>query len=137
MPLPEPQTPVLVVDDDADIREAIRDTLEQEGYATEEAGDGTEALQYLREHAAPPLILLDWNMAPMNAPAFMDELLKQGCAQGVPVVLLTADARAEDKAKTNRYAGYLKKPVNLDDLFAVVRRYCGNGLGEAAAQREV
>lgn len=128
--------PVLVVDDDASIREAIKDTLEQEGYPSVEAADGTAALAYLRTHAAPPLILLDWNMAPMNGAQFMEEAAKDPNLAAIPVVLITADIRAartavatekktENKTGSGGFAGYLQKPVSLDDLFEVVVRYCG------------
>lgn len=116
--------PVLVVDDDADIRDAIKDILEDEGYRTAEAADGLEALSYLRANPPPPLILLDWNMAPMNGPQFMAEFMKQPESSLVPVVLLTADGRAEEKAGSNHFVGHLKKPVRLNDLFALVEKYC-------------
>jgi CheY-like chemotaxis protein len=116
--------PVLVVDDDPDIRAGLRDTLEQEGYAVREARDGSEALGWLRANPPPPLVLLDWNMAPMSGPKFMEALAAEPFAQ-LPVVLLTADARIEEKAKTAPYVGHLKKPVKLDDLFALVRAHCG------------
>jgi CheY-like chemotaxis protein len=114
--------PILVVDDDEDIRDALRDTLEEQGYEIAQAGDGLAALGYLRTNPAPPLILLDWNMAPMNAPAFMAEFVKEPSFAQVPVVLLTADARVKEKA-ANGYAGYLRKPLNLDALFDVVKRF--------------
>ena len=115
--------PVLVVDDDADIREALQDILEDEGYETAQARDGLEALRYLDAHPAPPLILLDWNMAPMNGDQFMNEFCRQPRSAHIPVVLLTADARAEEKA-ANRFVGHLKKPLNLEELFAFVEQYC-------------
>jgi CheY-like chemotaxis protein len=117
------KAPVLVVDDDIDIREALRDTLEQEGYLVVEARDGAEALVYLTKYPPPALILLDWNMSPMNAPQFMEEFMKHPFST-IPVVLLTADTKVDDKAKQHRYVEYLKKPVQLDDLFAVIGRYC-------------
>lgn len=116
---------VLLVDDDADLREAIRDTLADEGYETIEAKDGGEALDYLRANPAPPLILLDWNMAPMNGLEFMAEAAKDPAISKIPVVLLTADARAPDKSKTAQFVGYLMKPINLDALFDLLYRYCG------------
>lgn len=116
--------PVLLVDDDADIREAIRDTLADEGYEIAEATSGLDALDYLRAHPPPPLILLDWNMAPMNGPQFMAEVAKDPALAKIPVVLLTADRRAPEKADGNGFAGYLMKPINLDSLFDVLRRHC-------------
>lgn len=118
------QDHVLVVDDDPDIREAIRDTLEDEGYKIIEARDGREALEYLRSHPAPPLILLDWNMAPVNGPQFMAEMAKDPALSKIPVVLLTADARAPEKSTSASFAGYLMKPVDLNALFGFLARYC-------------
>lgn len=116
---------LLVVDDDDDVREAIRDALTAEGYAIDEARDGREALYYLHTHPPPPLILLDWNMPRMNGPQFMAEVAKDPSLSRIPVLLLTADARAPDKAKIGGVAGYLVKPVALDVLLASINRYCG------------
>ncbi len=117
--------PVLVVDDDADMREAVRDTLSEEGYEAHVAAGGQEALDYLRAHPLPPLILLDWNMAPMNGARFMAELENDSALSSVPVVLLTADARAAASATTRGFVGCLTKPVDLDVLFALVGQHCG------------
>jgi len=117
--------PVLVVDDDPDIREALRDTLESEGYGAVGVMDGQEALAYLRTNSLPPLILLDWNMAPMNGSQFMVEAAKDPVLSRIPVILLTADARAPEKASGKPFVGCLMKPVDLDALFMFVGRYCG------------
>jgi CheY-like chemotaxis protein len=116
--------PVLVVDDDHDIREAIRDVLEMDGYETIDAPDGTVALDYLRSHSAPGLILLDWNMAPMNGPQFMNELSREPALAAIPVVLFTADSRIEDKVQHNGFTGFLRKPIDLNALVAFVGQYC-------------
>jgi CheY-like chemotaxis protein len=115
---------VLLVDDDPDIRDAIRDTLADEGYEMIEATDGREALDYLRVNPAPPLILLDWNMAPMNGLQFMAEVAKDAVLSRIPVVLLTADASAPEKSRAAGCVDYLLKPVDLDALFAILVRYC-------------
>ena len=115
---------ILLVDDDSDMREAIRDTLEDEGYETIDAASGPQALEYLRAHPAPSVILLDWNMAPMNGSQVMKELAKDAALSKIPVVLLTADAKASDKATAVGFAGYLSKPFNLDALFRMINRYC-------------
>jgi CheY-like chemotaxis protein len=115
---------VLVIDDDQDIREAVVDTLTEEGYAAIALADGASALTYLREQPLPVLVLLDWNMTPMNAAQFMAEIAKEPAWSTVPVVLLSADARLEDKAKQARFVGYLKKPVRLPELFRLTELYC-------------
>jgi CheY-like chemotaxis protein len=117
---------VLVVDDDPEIREALRDILADEGYSTVEASNGHDALDYLRSNPPPPLILLDWNMTPMNGPQFMAEVEKDPVLSKIPVILLTADVRATDKSRSSKgFVGYLTKPVDLDALFGVLSRYCG------------
>ena len=115
--------PILIIDDDRDIRESLRDTLSDEGYATAEASDGGEGLEYLRTNEVA-LILLDWNMAPVDAPAFMAKLAENERARDTPVVLLSADLRVT-KAQHPGYVATLKKPVDLDKLFELARRYCG------------
>src|SRR5256885_11145511 len=116
MPPRNPEGPILVVDDDPDVRQAIVDTLQDEGYQVVESSGGSEALAYLRSHPPPSLIFLDWNMAPMNAPQFMDEFTKDAAFQRVPVVLITADVHASQKAATSRYDGFISKPINLEKI---------------------
>lgn len=116
--------PVLVVEDDAEMCMAIRDTLESEGYETAEARDGGEALRWLDTHAAPPLVLLDWNMVPMNGGEFMTLFADHPAAARTKVVLFSADNHMREKAAGIPFSGFLAKPVNLDDLFEVVGRFC-------------
>lgn len=116
-------SPLLLVDDDADIREAIRMTLEDEGYEVVEAGNGHEALEWLRSHPLPTMMLLDWNMAPMNGAEVMAEVSKEPRLAELPIVVLTADITAQQKVQGSRHADWLKKPFHLDELFAVIRRH--------------
>ena len=116
---------ILVVDDDPDIRDALRDTLQDAGYAVAEVTGGVEALTWLRSHPAPALILLDWNMTPMNAPQFMLEFCREKAFSHVPVVLITADIHATQKVRSGPYRGYISKPVSLDALFDVLSRLAG------------
>ena len=122
MPPGDRKGPILVVDDDPDVRDALVDTLQEEGYEVVQMPGGREALDYLRANPKPALIFLDWNMTPMNAPRFMDEFCNDASNQDVPVVLITADVHAGDKATTSRYSAFITKPVNLDTLFSVVER---------------
>jgi CheY-like chemotaxis protein len=126
--MPERRGPVLVIDDDADIREAMRDTLSDEGYEAHLASGAEEALDYLRAHPLPPLILLDWNMAPLNGAHFMAERNRDAALSTIPVVLLTADLRAAADATARGFAGCLTKPVDLDLLLSLVGRHCDTDL---------
>ncbi len=117
---------ILIVDDDEDIREALRDTLEDEGHPAVAVGDGPSALHWLKQGAAPPcLILLDWNMAPMNGAQVLEAIRADPALAALPVVLVTADVRIEEKSRAAGLNGALKKPVDLETLFQVIRRHCG------------
>jgi CheY-like chemotaxis protein len=114
------ERPVLVVDDDADVREAIGVALADAGYSVAEASDGNEALEYLQTHPPPHAILLDWNMSPMNGSTFMKELGKSPDLGKVPVIVVTADIRA-DKGAAGPRVHWLTKPFHLDVLFELLR----------------
>ena len=115
---------VLVIDDDSDIREAIRDLLTVEGYEMAEARDGGTGLAYLRAHPRPGVILLDWNMAPMNGAEFMAEFSRDASLAAIPVILLTADVRAEEKARDHGLSTLLTKPIDVDRLIEIASHYC-------------
>jgi CheY-like chemotaxis protein len=131
----DPKRAVLVVDDDPAFRIAVADTLTDEGYSVEQAADGQAALQFLRtQPPPPPLILLDWHMAPMDGSRFVAEVSRNREMSPVPVVLLSADRRVQEPLKAFPFAACIEKPVDLDRLLGVVRRYCdGLGYGEQKA----
>ncbi|VEB44088.1 Quorum-sensing regulator protein F [Chromobacterium violaceum] len=79
--------PILVVEDDADLREAIVDTLSLAGYPTLEAADGGSALQKLAQEPVG-LIISDAQMAPMDGYDLFEEAKKR--YPGVPFILMTA-----------------------------------------------
>jgi CheY-like chemotaxis protein len=115
---------LLVVDDDYDIRDTLRDVLSDEGVTTAFAGDGIEALAYLRSHAHPRLILLDLMMPRCDGATFRAEQRKDSALAAIPVVVLSADSRIVDKSRALDAAGYLKKPVDLERLTNVIAKYC-------------
>jgi CheY-like chemotaxis protein len=123
----QPRKVVFVIDDDNDIREAIRDLLATEGYGTAEARDGSSGLAYLRSHPLPGVILLDWNMAPMNGAAFVSELSRDEALSGIPVVVLTADVRAEKAARAQGLSSLVLKPIDADELLEIARCHCNVG----------
>jgi CheY-like chemotaxis protein len=117
--------PILVVDDNLDLQEALGDVFEHSGYTAAFAGDGHEALAYLRSHEAPGLILLDLMMPRMDGMQFRAEQLRDPALAGIPVVVLSADGKLEQKLKELAPAGCLPKPVDLGKLLETVTRYCG------------
>ena len=108
---------ILVVDDDPDIREALRDVLEQERYDVAEAGNGREALTYLASHAAPSAILLDLFMPVMDGWQLAERIQSTPEFAGIPLIVVTASG-AHWGYPTGRV---LLKPVDLSQLLEVVR----------------
>ncbi|HEY2511764.1 MAG TPA: response regulator [Polyangiaceae bacterium] len=113
---------VLVVDDDAAIRETARMILEEEGYATEVACDGTEVLEQLGAGVTPSLILLDLMMPRMDGRAVLRALEARAEMAKVPVVLMTASS-ATAETSSLEYP-MLRKPFGLDHFMQVVTTYC-------------
>ncbi len=118
---------ILVVDDDFDIREALADVLEQEGFETAFAADGYEALDYLRDNPKPCIILLDWMMPRCDGRMFRAAQASDPDLADIPVVLLTADANAASKSATLGVCSFLRKPVELSTLTDVIRQHCPPG----------
>ena len=117
--------PVLIVDDDHDMRATLSDVLEGEGYDVQLAANGLQALETLRSRELPGLILLDWMMPICDGPEFRRRQQADAAIAGVPVALLTADTRMTDKSATIDAVDYLHKPVELDRLLELIQRYCG------------
>ena len=115
---------ILIVDDDKDIREILRDVLEEEGYAIVEATNGVEALSSLRGDVLPRVILLDLMMPVMDGQEFRKAQLADPRIAGIPVIVFTADANAKQKADRLAAADAFGKPVRLDDLIGSVARIC-------------
>jgi CheY-like chemotaxis protein len=114
---------ILLVEDDFDVREALAETLRDEGYAVECAVDGVQALDYLRAGGRPGLILLDLMMPRMSGSEFRMVQKVDPQLADLPVVLISADGRMEEKARTLETAGAIKKPIDVDELLSTVERF--------------
>ncbi|MET7936322.1 response regulator transcription factor [Streptomyces sp. NPDC005322] len=111
---------ILIVDDEPDVREALRRSLVFEGYATETAVDGLDALEKVGVHR-PELIVLDVLMPRMDGVTAARRLRAAGVT--VPVLMLTARDTIGDRV-TGLDAGaddYLVKPFELEELLARIR----------------
>jgi CheY-like chemotaxis protein len=128
-----PDRPVLVVEDDADLREVLAALLENEGYPTVTANDGADALSLLADGERPFLILLDWMMPNVDGAAFRRRQLATPALAGIPVVILSAappEALARDSASAT-VPVVLRKPVDFDRLLHVVARYHAKSIARA------
>jgi CheY-like chemotaxis protein len=119
---------VLLIEDDADIREGLAELLREVGHDVKTATDGAEALATLRdsvERAEPPcLILLDLMMPVMNGWDFRASQLKAPSLAGIPVVLVSGAADVKQHAERLCAVGYLTKPVGLNRLYELIDANC-------------
>jgi CheY-like chemotaxis protein len=117
--------PVLLIEDDLDIRESLLEALADEGYAAKGAIDGLDALELLRAGVQPSVILLDLTMPRMNGAQLREELQKVPGWAAIPFVVVTADAHARSKAAAMGASSYMKKPVSLLDVFHALEGILG------------
>jgi signal transduction histidine kinase/DNA-binding response OmpR family regulator len=92
-----PQAHVLIVDDDPQVREIVRSTLEGSGLQTSQAANGRAALDWLKSHPPPSLILLDLMMPEMDGFEFLSQIRSQAKLAELPVVVLTAKELSEEE----------------------------------------
>jgi DNA-binding response OmpR family regulator len=117
-----PRPLVLIAEDDPDVRELIARKLRGEGMDVMGVGDGISALDAART-MRPDLVLLDVMMPGMTGLQICEELRSHVATRNLPVVLITARARAVD-IETGYLAGaddYIVKPFSPRDLVARIR----------------
>ncbi len=115
--------PVLIVEDDEDLREMMAQLLTIEGYAAATVSNGREALDYLNRSDTPPhVILLDLMMPVMDGWEFRRQ--QQADPELAPVPVIVLSALDQSRAATVDAAAFLKKPLDFDRLLAPVRTYC-------------
>jgi CheY-like chemotaxis protein len=114
---------ILIVEDDDDIREALSQILELEGYTVRQAANGREALDISSHEPLPSLILLDLMMPVMDGWQFRSEQMKNPALANVPVLVISADANVHEKAASFGAASVLPKPISLDRLLRAVETF--------------
>ena len=136
MPPPVPEKYVLVVEDDALTRDALAMTLRLAGYSVRGAGDGEEALQYLRSGPLPAAILLDIVMPNMTGWEFLREREGLGPeAAGVPVIVFSVACEVSPGMPLPRgVSRVLPKPAPGEDVLASLNEVLG-AVGERARVR--
>ena len=115
------ECPVLIVEDDEDLRDMMAQMLTIEGFRTATASNGREALDYLQTEK-PNVILLDLMMPVMDGWEFRRQQKADPELAPVPVIVLSALDPA--RAATVDAAAFLKKPLDFDRLLALVRQHC-------------
>ncbi len=122
---------ILLVDDDAAIREGVAEGLAFEGYRIEGVSNGQEALDWLDREGLPAMVLLDLLMPVMNGAQLLERLRADPRWAGVPAVLMSAAIPSREAL--SRANAYLAKPFDLEEVVAAVARWCGPPAGGAPA----
>jgi CheY-like chemotaxis protein len=118
-----PRLPLMIVDDDDDLRDALAHIMTAQGYEVVAFADARAALAALEGGVTPFLILLDLMMPGMSGWEFRAAQLANPTLALIPVVVVTAAGNLGNGARTLSCVEVLHKPFALDILFPVVARY--------------
>jgi two-component system, OmpR family, response regulator CpxR len=113
--------PILIIDDDFDIRELLAETLAGRGFDVVTASNGLEALSLLKGMTAPPsAILLDLMMPVLDGYGFLEERQKDVALASIPVAVITAGSTV-DETRLGHAAPILRKPFDVPRLVGILQ----------------
>jgi DNA-binding response OmpR family regulator len=111
---------ILIVEDDVEILESLRDRLAQEGFAVRTALDGQQALDDLLSHERPSLILLDLRLPVRSGWELLEALRRSDTLITIPVVVVSAYLSFPPIGAV----AWVRKPFKPDQLIAVIKEHC-------------
>ena len=119
-----PKKKVLVVDDELELRDGIRDWLGECGYQVETAETGNDALERMKKNL-PHLILLDVSMPDKDGFEVLDHLKRDPETSSIPVIMLSGQTGTHFimKACEMKATDYITKPFEEDELLRLIRKY--------------
>ena len=114
---------ILIVDDEEDTLNLLRDRLKEEGFQTIEASSGKEAIEKANSNT-PDLILLDIMMPEITGWDVMESLKQREDTASIPVVVLSAASSEADRQRGYRMGikNYLTKPFEIKDLISEIKK---------------
>lgn len=114
---------ILIIEDEAPIRDNLRQLLRLEGYEVLEAADGVSGIETVRT-TRPDLVLCDILMPGMDGYGVLAELRSTPDLVAIPFIFLTASANLEDRSQALKRGAddYLIKPFKIADLLAAIKR---------------
>ena len=114
--------PVLVVDDDEYVRDALGALVETMGFQVVVAANGREALDRIGRGPVPCLVVLDLEMPVMDGWGLREALLRDPRLSNIPVIIMSSWPR--QRPSPPRVSADLPKPVDADHLSDVIARHC-------------
>lgn len=115
---------ILIIDDEADMRLALVELLEDEGYTVGQAKDGKKGLQFLLDNPKPKLILLDYMMPEMGGAEFCEKMRSNPQWASIPVALVSAATLSKDMLASMDVVTFIEKPIKIEKFLAVIEQYC-------------
>jgi len=116
--------PILIIEDDAAIRETFSEVLTMENYSVVEAENGQVGINELEEGFKPGLILLDLMMPVKDGFQFLEEVKTHPEWSKIPIVIISANGNLQQKiAQLDRPFPSMRKPIGIDSLLGTVQRY--------------
>jgi CheY-like chemotaxis protein len=117
---------ILIVDDDASVRELLKLHLSAAGYEVHVAADAIAA-GYFVLRTPPHLIICDVNMPHMDGFEFISALKADKSIPSIPVIFLTSFEEGDHRGKELGVVGYLTKPIRADRLLSLVAPHVPGG----------
>jgi signal transduction histidine kinase len=121
MPSENEKTEILLVDDEADIREVLEIALKDLGYAVRVAADGEQALQLFQTHG-PPLVLTDIKMPSMDGIELLKYIKRENPECEVIMITGHGDMNLAIKSLKHEATDFITKPINVDALEIALKR---------------
>ena len=135
---PDSRNSILVVEDNADLREVIFDLLRKKYRYVKTASNGVEALS-IAETEKPDLIVSDWMMPQMDGPELIQRIRKNESTSSIPVILLTAKSEYENKLSGLEYGAdaFLGKPFSERELISQISNLLNLKIREKEFEKEL
>lgn len=115
---------VLLVEDDAGTRDAMRELLTASGYGVVCTGEGSAALDMLKSEAHACVIVLDLMMSGFSGDDFRRAQLADATVRHVPVILVSGVRDLAERAQALGAAAFFAKPLDLARLVAAIAQHC-------------
>lgn len=120
-----PHTNIVIIEDDPDLRETMQELLEIEGFSVLTAENGREGMKLIERDVHPCLILLDMMMPVMDGWEFLDTMQRERQALLAATRVAVVSAAADMTDMKQKYGCcVLRKPVSVDQLFALAHAAC-------------
>jgi DNA-binding response OmpR family regulator len=115
--------PVLIIEDNADLRDGFELSLQLEGFDVRTAADGATGLIEMRREPLPCVVVLDLHMPDMDGFEFREEQRKDPALMAIPVIIYSGHHDVAGAAAEMGIEAYFQKPFDTTEILSLIRRY--------------